>query len=324
MRPGHNNNNNNKRMRGRHRSGGGGGGGGKGPNPLTRSYESNGPDVKVRGTAQHIVEKYVQLARDAQSSGDPVAAENYLQHAEHYFRLIAAAQQQLQQQQGYVRQADQNDQVEQSDEDEDGDDDAPFASASQPYELRQVQQPYQGNRQNERQGERGDRERGDRSYNDRSNGDRQRQPFVERQPATERAAQDEPHLNGASAASEPQPYINDGAEGAERRERAPRPERGERRRGPRAPLPPREADVDAALPSFITSPVRQSIPIETASSEADAASSASPALAPEGGEAEGERFPFRARRRRRGRAASEGSDETNEALGEDTPAPAGE
>lgn len=77
MRPGQN-----KRMRGRNR---------RGPNPLTRSYESNGPDVKVRGTAQHIAEKYTQLARDAHLSGDPVAAESYLQHAEHYYRLIASA-----------------------------------------------------------------------------------------------------------------------------------------------------------------------------------------------------------------------------------------
>ena len=53
---------------------------------------SNGPDVKIRGNAQHVAEKYLQLARDAHTGGDPVAAENYLQHAEHYFRLIAAAQ----------------------------------------------------------------------------------------------------------------------------------------------------------------------------------------------------------------------------------------
>jgi hypothetical protein len=80
-------------MRGRNRN--------KGPNPLTRSYESNGPDVKIRGTAQHIAEKYSQLARDAQASGDPVSAENYLQHAEHYFRIIAAAQEQFREQFGY-------------------------------------------------------------------------------------------------------------------------------------------------------------------------------------------------------------------------------
>jgi hypothetical protein len=67
-------------------------------NPLTRVYESNGPDVKIRGTANHVAEKYLQLARDSQSSGDPVSAENYFQHAEHYFRLIAAANEQFRQQ----------------------------------------------------------------------------------------------------------------------------------------------------------------------------------------------------------------------------------
>jgi len=67
-------------------------------------YESNGPDVKIRGTASHVAEKYLQLARDAQSSGDPVAAENYYQHAEHYFRLIAAAQEQFRQSQPYYQQ----------------------------------------------------------------------------------------------------------------------------------------------------------------------------------------------------------------------------
>jgi hypothetical protein len=80
-------------MRGR------GGNNRKGPNPLTRSYESNGPDVKIRGTAQQIADKYTALARDAQSSGDRVMAENYLQHAEHYNRIIAAAQAALQNQQ---------------------------------------------------------------------------------------------------------------------------------------------------------------------------------------------------------------------------------
>ena len=90
---------NNKRMRGRNR---------KGPNPLTRSFESNGPDVKIRGTALHVAEKYLQLARDAQSSGDRVAGENYLQHAEHYFRIVAAAQAQLPQPQQNFRNDDED------------------------------------------------------------------------------------------------------------------------------------------------------------------------------------------------------------------------
>lgn len=63
----------------------------KGANPLTRTYESNGPDVKIRGTASHVADKYLSLSRDAQASGDRVMAENYLQHAEHYLRIIAAA-----------------------------------------------------------------------------------------------------------------------------------------------------------------------------------------------------------------------------------------
>ncbi|MCW5723295.1 MAG: DUF4167 domain-containing protein, partial [Devosia sp.] len=83
MRP---NNQNKNRQRGRN-------GGRKHVNPLSRNYESNGPDVKVRGNAAHIAEKYLQLARDAQSSGDSVMAENYLQHAEHYFRIVSSAQQ---------------------------------------------------------------------------------------------------------------------------------------------------------------------------------------------------------------------------------------
>ncbi len=107
MRPGQN-----KRMRGRNNR--------RGPNPLTRTYGSNGPDVKVRGTAQHVGEKYLQLARDAQSSGDPVMAESYLQHAEHYFRLIAAAQQSMQQQLGFNRPGSDNGDNDDMDDDDDG------------------------------------------------------------------------------------------------------------------------------------------------------------------------------------------------------------
>jgi hypothetical protein len=79
-----------KRQRSRNRSGGGGG---KPQHNANRAFDSNGPDgVKVRGAAQHVFEKYQQLARDAQSSGDRVLAENYLQHAEHYFRVLRAVQ----------------------------------------------------------------------------------------------------------------------------------------------------------------------------------------------------------------------------------------
>jgi hypothetical protein len=79
-----------KRQRGRNR---GGGGGGKPQHNANRSFDSNGPEgIKVRGAAQGVFEKYQQLARDAASSGDRVLAENYLQHAEHYFRVVRAMQ----------------------------------------------------------------------------------------------------------------------------------------------------------------------------------------------------------------------------------------
>jgi hypothetical protein len=92
-----------KRMRGRnHRPNGGGGsnGGGGFRNqqngiPLNRNhvFDSTGPEMRVRGTAQQLYEKYQQLARDASSSGDRVTGEAYYQHAEHYFRIISAINQ---------------------------------------------------------------------------------------------------------------------------------------------------------------------------------------------------------------------------------------
>jgi hypothetical protein len=58
--------------------------------PLNRNhvFDSNGPDIRVRGTAQQLFEKYLQLGRDATSGGDRVMAEGYFQHAEHYFRVL--------------------------------------------------------------------------------------------------------------------------------------------------------------------------------------------------------------------------------------------
>ncbi|MCL6229257.1 DUF4167 domain-containing protein [Bartonella bilalgolemii] len=67
----------------------------RGPNPLSRNYESNGPDIKIRGNAQQVADKYISLARDAQGAGDRVMSENYLQHAEHYLRIILAATDQM-------------------------------------------------------------------------------------------------------------------------------------------------------------------------------------------------------------------------------------
>src|ERR1700761_6310441 len=128
MRNRNNNNNNNNR---------------RGQNPMTRVYESNGPDIKIRGTASHIAEKYLQLARDARSSGDPVAAENYYQHAEHYFRLIAAAQEQFRQSQPQHQQQPRPDEVMGSEEGEDdGENFSSFGQEPGFVPQPQQQQPY--------------------------------------------------------------------------------------------------------------------------------------------------------------------------------------
>ena len=126
----------NKRMRGRNR---------KSHNPLTRVYESNGPEVKIRGTPNHVAEKYIQLARDAQASGDPVAAENYYQHAEHYFRLIAAAQEQFRQSQPFYQPqggggGEQQQQPRGDDSLDDSDDDSQ-PQGGEPHYPREMQQP---------------------------------------------------------------------------------------------------------------------------------------------------------------------------------------
>ncbi|MBK1697139.1 DUF4167 domain-containing protein [Rhodovibrio salinarum] len=72
----------------RGRSGGGGGGGRKNVPLKNQNFDSNGPDVRVRGNATQVYEKYLALARDASSAGDRVIAESYYQHAEHYYRII--------------------------------------------------------------------------------------------------------------------------------------------------------------------------------------------------------------------------------------------
>jgi hypothetical protein len=222
----------NKRMRGRNR---------KGQNPLTRVYESNGPDVKIRGTASHVAEKYVQLARDAQASGDPVAAENYYQHAEHYFRLIATAQEQFRQSQPYFRPEGGE---ARDDGYDDGDEDTgqagesgfgrephhqayPPQAAPQPYPPREAQQPYPPREQSF--APRGDQQ----PYGGRQpapNGpSRQEQPGdVERLPA---------FITGSAPQPTAPPYQGHGPNGFDGQpDRFPLHRRRRRRHGPRSDI----------------------------------------------------------------------------------------
>jgi hypothetical protein len=151
----------NKRMRNRNNNHGGHNNNRRGQNPMTRVYESNGPEIKIRGTASHLAEKYVQLARDAQGSGDPVGAENYYQHAEHYFRIIAAAQEQFRQSQPQYQQQPRPEGEVREDASEEAEGEyssfgaepgfAPQPQQQQPYPPREQpyqreQQPYRENR----------------------------------------------------------------------------------------------------------------------------------------------------------------------------------
>jgi hypothetical protein len=141
--------NNNKRMRNRNNNNNNNNNNNRrGQNPMTRVFESNGPDIKIRGTASHVAEKYVQLARDARSSGDPVAAENYYQHAEHYFRLIAAAQEQFRQSQPQPR-------IDNETPSEDGDDESENFSnfGQEPGFVPAQPQPYMPRENHQREGQ---------------------------------------------------------------------------------------------------------------------------------------------------------------------------
>jgi hypothetical protein len=215
-----NNNNNNNNNR-------------RGQNPMTRIFESNGPDIKIRGTASHVAEKYVQLARDARSSGDPVAAENYYQHAEHYFRLIAAAQEQFRQNQPQPRA---DDVVAADDSDDEGDGFSNFGQEPgfvpvqpQPYMREGGQregQPFQREQQQPREHHR------EREREHRPQPQYQPQP----QPQPQPVVADTGGVDRLpSFITGPQPQINGGPapfEGGERAERFPR-----RRRRPHSPRP---------------------------------------------------------------------------------------
>ncbi len=162
----------------------------KGQNPLSRSYQSNGPDGKVSGTAQSVAEKYLSLARDAHSSGDPVLAENYLQHAEHYNRIILAYREQLAQGapeeggqggQGRTRPQGQpgSDQGDEGGDDEGGE---PYGRDMQPLPPMEARpRAFEGPRESNRDGNRQDSNRQDGARQDGNRFDDRQQPRPQRE-----------------------------------------------------------------------------------------------------------------------------------------------
>jgi hypothetical protein len=171
-----NNNNNNHNNNNNRRS----------QNPMTRVYDSNGPDIKIRGTAAHVAEKYLQLARDSQSSGDPVAAENYYQHAEHYFRLIAAAQEQFRQ--SAPQQQPRTDQDLRDDNNDDGEESFSNFGAEPGFAPREQQQSYQPREAQPYQ----PREQQHRDQNGRDNGPRDQGPRDHNSNSRDQGFRDQP------------------------------------------------------------------------------------------------------------------------------------
>ncbi len=283
MRPGQNNK---QRMRGRPTNNR------RGPNPLTRSYESNGPDIKIRGNAHHVAEKYLQLARDAHTGGDPVAAENYLQHAEHYFRLIAAAQAAQLAAQGRPP-----GEVDDSDADEDDDSGVldRFASPVERIPAYTPPPPPQPVPLN-----------GPSSYPERQPYEAQQPERNGFQPRPDRPQQQNRHEN-----RNPRPFQDRGdgqrdyRNGQPQEGRAPREFRPYREQNPqREPQPVIEAPAPAALPSFITAPPRAPTGVEVPDAPQPAIEPVEPnpvveaaAPAPAEAAAPDARFP-RGRRRR--------------------------
>jgi hypothetical protein len=223
MRNRNNNNNNNSNNNNNNR---------RGQNPMTRVFESNGPDIKIRGTASHVAEKYVQLARDARSSGDPVAAENYYQHAEHYFRLIAAAQEQFRQNQPQPR----PDEMIAEDGEEDGES---FSSFGQEPGFVPVQpQPYvrdNSPRDHQRDGQPYQREQPPREQ--QRDREHRPQPQYQPQPQPQPVIADTGSVDRLpSFITGPQPQINGGPgayEAGGERDRFPRRRRRPQPHGPR-------------------------------------------------------------------------------------------
>jgi hypothetical protein len=301
-----------KRQRGRNR--GGSSGGKPQQQNANRAFDSNGPEgVKVRGNAQTVFEKYQQLARDAGTGGDRVLAENYLQHAEHYFRTLRAMQPQrsaseilgrdqyassfdmldFEDETGGLQQAEADaNEAEASDGQEGGE--ARDRSGYQNRDERQDRQeryprddrPRNDNQSQNRNGQSRWRDRDDRPRDDRPRDDRPRdeRPRDER-PRDERPRDDRP-----------------------REDRPPRAERQDRdqqrheRSDPLAVVEPQQSAPLAAEAPARPSPVLRDA--EGGESHAPAFLQARPAAAPA---AEGDE-PVRKPRRRRAPRSFEGGD----------------
>lgn len=205
-------------------------------NQLNRSMESNGPDVRIRGTAAHIAEKYTQLANDAQTAGDTVAAQSYWQYAEHYNRIVAAAQAAQQQ----AREEQEARRAEQRDNRQDGD------------EERSERRPRRGRNRDDDNAETNEHRKDDPANTP--------QPALNDEPAevalkeTDQKDEAEKPARKTRRRAAPKAAEEEGdkaeAKSDDEGEEAPKPRRARRpRKSEATPVP---ADDAASLPAFVT------------------------------------------------------------------------
>ena len=239
-------------------------------NIVNRVFDSSGPEGKVRGTPQQIIEKYQFLARDAQLSNDRVAYENFLQHSEHYTRMLGEATRELQREaderrdsQGQPRGGDPSDMRYdgqprdaqfREDRDDDGGDADPYVDAPRPQQnsqprpqhqprpqqLRTDQERFQPDRSGDRNGDRQPDRNGDRQPD--RNGDRQPDRNGDRQP--DRNGDRQPDRNGDRQPQERQP---------DRQPQERQPQERQPRERPSHPRP--VVDRTGELPAFISAPL---------------------------------------------------------------------
>jgi hypothetical protein len=211
-------------------------------NITNRVFDSSGPDGKVRGTPQQIIDKYLLLARDAQLSNDRVVAEGFLQHAEHYTRLLGEAQRENEARRG------EGGDWGQGDGDQPGDQSGgPDRSGEQSARQNERQNERQPNdrqpndrRPNDRQ--QNDRQQNDRQQNDRQQNDRQQNDRQQNERGQNERGQNERGQNERGRNGHGQP---DRDTRAPRPERAPAPEEA-RGQGPEAGGPRgRDSQADA-------------------------------------------------------------------------------
>ncbi len=271
-----------KRQRGRNRKPGGNQNNNS-ANP-NRSWDSQGPEnIKVRGNAQTVYERYQQLARDATSAGDRVLAENYLQHAEHYFRVLRALQPQRSFQE--IAQREQIGQGFDIDfEDESGAQAAAFLAAQQAAD-RQAQQGQGGHNQggqNQGAQNQGGQNQGGQAASDGESRDgdnrdgdgnrrESRRERWERRRDGRRGQYERDDAEGAAASSS---EAADESAAPDRDKPAPTGDSGDQDRPRRARRPRSGGDevpseVESALPGFLTRSTPQPAGSETAEADAE-------------------------------------------------------